>query len=243
MQRRDTVWQQPELVQTFINEVRGGVPYAADQIAVMLRVIAAGGVPVRRIADLGCGSGVTAAAILAAHPDAHAVLVDFSEPMMAAARQQLGGRTPTPAFVAADLATPEWAQRIEAHAPFDVIASSYAIHHLPDARKRALYGEIFALLGPAGVFVNIEHVASATARVEAMSDALIVDSIHAFQIRKGGTRTREQVATEFVHRPDKAANILAPVEAQCEWLRAIGYVDVDCFFKVFELAVFGGRRP
>jgi tRNA (cmo5U34)-methyltransferase len=34
----------------------------------------------------------------------------------------------------------------------------------------------------------------------------------------------------------------APVERQCEWLRDVGYADVDCFFKVFELAVFGGRR-
>jgi len=58
-----------------------------------------------------------------------------------------------------------------------------------------------------------------------------------------GYVTREQVAHEFVHRPDKAANILAPVEAQCEWPRACGYEDVDCFFKVFELAVFGGRKP
>jgi hypothetical protein len=26
-------------------------------------------------------------------------------------------------------------------------------------------------------------------------------------------------------------------------LRDIGFVDVDCYFKVFELAVFGGRKP
>ena len=38
-------------------------------------------------------------------------------------------------------------------------------------------------------------------------------------------------------------NILAPVELQCEWLRRIGFEDVDCYFKIFELAVFGGRRP
>jgi SAM-dependent methyltransferase len=242
MQRRDTVWQRPELVRTFINDVRGGVPYAADQIAVMLRVIAASGRSVRRIADLGCGSGVTAAAILAEHPHAFAVLVDFSEPMMARAREQLGGHTPAPLLVAADLAATDWVDRLREHAPFDVIGSSYAIHHLTDARKRELYGEIFALLAPGGLFINIEHVASATSRIAAMSDALIIDSIHAFQLGKGAALSRDQVARDFVHRPDKAANILAPVEAQCDWLRAIGYADVDCFFKVFELAVFGGRR-
>jgi hypothetical protein len=26
-------------------------------------------------------------------------------------------------------------------------------------------------------------------------------------------------------------------------LREIGYTDVDCYLKVFELAVFGGRKP
>lgn len=243
MPRRDTVWQQPELVHTFINEVRGGVPYAADQIAVMLRVIAAGGGPVRRIADLGCGSGVTARAILAQHPQATAVLVDFSEPMMAAARTELSNHRPAPVFVVADLAAAGWAAPVQGHAPFDVVASSYAIHHLPDARKRELYAEIFALLAPGGLFVNVEHVASRTAAIEAMSDALLIDTLYAFQRGKGAEVSRDQVARDFVHRPDKAANILAPVELQCEWLRAIGFADVDCFFKVFELAVFGGRRP
>ena len=44
-------------------------------------------------------------------------------------------------------------------------------------------------------------------------------------------------------RADKAANILAPVDDQCRWLREIGFADVDCYFKAFELALFGGRKP
>ena len=47
----------------------------------------------------------------------------------------------------------------------------------------------------------------------------------------------------YTNRPDKAANILAPVEMQCDWLREIGYEEVDCYFRVYELAVFGGRKP
>jgi len=33
------------------------------------------------------------------------------------------------------------------------------------------------------------------------------------------------------------------VESQLDWLRELGFADVDCFFKAFELAVFGGRKP
>ena len=57
----------------------------------------------------------------------------------------------------------------------------------------------------------------------------------------GEGQTRDQVAAAYHSREDKQANILAPVESQCEWLREIGFDDVDCYFRIFELAVFGGR--
>jgi len=241
--RLDVMWQNAELVQRFVDEVRGGVPYGADQLAIMSRVVAGGRRPVRRLLDLGCGSGVVAQALLADHAGAEAVLVDFSEPMLARARVALAGVAPAPQFATADLADPAWIRCLPNDASFDVVASSYAIHHLSDARKRSLYGEILELLTPGGCFVNVEHVASATPAGEALFEALAIDTLVAFQRRQGSTKTRDAIAEEFVQRPDKAANILAPVETQCAWLRALGYAEVDCFFKVFELAVFGGRRP
>jgi len=243
MARQDEVWKGAALVDTFLDGVRGGIPFAAEQIDVMLRVVAARGAPVRRVADLGCGDGVLTRSLLAAYPAAVATLVDFSEPMLTAARARLADRVPAPRFVAADLARSVWVETVADGAPFDVVVSGYAIHHLPDVRKRTLYGEIFGLLAPGGMFVNIEHVASCSGWIEAISDDVMIDSLHAFHATRGAGKSRAQVAEEFVHRPDKAANILAPVDAQCEWLRALGFVDVDCFFKVFELAVFGGRRP
>jgi SAM-dependent methyltransferase len=237
------VWKSGTLARTFLDEVRGGVPCAAEQLDVMLRVVAGRGRPLDRFADLGCGGGALARAVLARFPDARATLLDVSEPMLAAARAALAGHAPAPRFVLADLVAPSWRAGVAGDAPFDAVLSGYAIHHLPDARKRTLYAEIFALLAPGGVFVNVEHVASPTAWIETLSDERLIDSIHAFQTGKGSDKSHDQVRDEFVHRPDKAANILAPVERQCEWLRAIGFADVDCYFKLFELAVFGGRRP
>lgn len=241
--RRDVVWQEPTLVAEFVRERRGAVPYGADQLAMMTRVIAAAGRPVRRVLDVGCGSGVVTTAMLARFPTAEAVLVDFSEPMLAAARDALAHGHPAPRFIVADLADPNWVEQVRDHAPFDAIASSYAIHHLTDGRKRGLYGELYALLAPGGCFVNVEHVASASPWGEALSDAVMVDQQWAQLAARGDAVDRDAVAARFAARADRAANILAPLEAQCAWLRDVGFVDVDCFFKVVELAVFGGRRP
>ena len=241
MMRRDTVWQNETLALGFLESVRGGIPYGADQLRIMLRLLAANGRPVESFADLGCGSGVVARAVLGHYPKARGTLVDFSEPMLTAARQQLGEYEKQLTIVSGDLASPEFWE--PAGTGFDAIVSGYAIHHLPDERKRELYREIYEHLSPGAMFINIEHVASPTPWGAHNFDELLIDSVYEFHTRQGTGKSRDQVAADHVHRPDKAANLLAPLETQCAWLREIGYEDVDCFFKVFELAVFGGRRP
>lgn len=86
--------------------------------------------------------------------------------------------------------------------------------------------------------MNIEHVASPTPELEAAHDDAYIDHIAAVT---GGERA--EVAREYHGRPDKADNILDTVEAQVGWLREIGFEQADCFFKWWELAVFGGVRP
>jgi tRNA (cmo5U34)-methyltransferase len=98
-------------------------------------------------------------------------------------------------------------------------------------------------LKPNGIFLNLDHVSSPTKWVKNLFDNFFIDSLHSVLAKKGIRRSREQIAREYYERPDKAANILTPVEVQCDWLRQIGFEDVDCYFKVFELALFGGRRP
>jgi ubiquinone/menaquinone biosynthesis C-methylase UbiE len=237
------VWKSEALVRTFLDSIRGAIPLASEQIDVMLRLIEARGEAVTRFADLGCGNGTLSMALLERYPQASATLVDFSEPMIVEARKLLGGYPSSCRFITADLSDGGWVHLLGDEARFDAVVSGYAIHHLADERKRELYREIFDLLKPGGLFVNTEHVKSATPWIESISDDLLIDSFYEYQVKRGSDMTREQVANEFVHRPDKATNIVALVELQCEWLRGCGFEDVDCYLKIFELAIFGGRRP
>jgi SAM-dependent methyltransferase len=228
-------FQDAEVARGFVEKTRAAIPYGPDQIAVMRQLVAHFRPQPALIVDLGCGDGILARTLLATCPGARAVLLDHSEPMLARARaacEAFGDRCD---FRLADLTAP--LEPLASPGSVDLVVSGYAIHHLPHARKRALYREIHDLLAPGGLFVNIEHVASPTPEIEALHDALFID-----HLATHSGRPREKIAAGYHARPDKKDNILASVEDQLAWLRELGFTQVDCFLKWFELAVFGGVR-
>lgn len=227
------IWQSADVAKGYLEGTRAAIPLATQQIDVMLRLLRAAR-PVRRFLDLGCGDAVLAAAVLSESPDAEAVCLDFSDEMLAAARRRL----PNAHVLAVDYGAPAWTAAVAQWSPFDAIVSGFSIHHQPDDRKRALYAELLSMLAPGGLFLNLEHVQSPSGWVEAVHDDLFIDCLHAHR----GNVPRTAIAESYHGRADKAANILAPVDKQVEWLRELGFRDADCYFKIFELSVFGGRK-
>ena len=237
----DDIWKDREVAGAFLTERSLHIPDRQRQLEVALRVMRFAPVEPRRVLDLGAGDAVILATVLEAFPQASGIALDFSPLMLEQARERLGkfgGRATT---VEADLRSPDWLQAVAG--PFDAVLSGLAIHHFTHERKRALYREIHELLVPGGVFLNLDHVSSPTPRVEEMFNDMMTDHLYARRRERGEAVTREQVGRDYLERPDRAANICASVEEQCEWMRQIGFVDVDCFWKYFELAIFGGFRP
>lgn len=238
----DTVWQGSDLADRYLSGVRGAIPLAQTQMDTMLRLIRWSQEAVTAVLDLGCGDGILGQAVLDRCPEAHGTFADFSAPMLQAARRRLAGYGKRVTWVPVDYGQPGW-QSALGRTPFEVIVSGFSIHHQPDGRKQELYAELYHLLTPGGIFVNVEHVASRSKWGEMLFEELFVDSMVAYQRQNGSGQSRQQIAAELYHRPDKAANILAPVETQCQWLREIGFIHVDCYLKYFELAVFAGTKP
>ncbi len=234
-------WQSSELATAFLQGVRGAIPDAGRQLEVIAHILLTWCPNPKVIVDLGCGDGALGRSLFGLFPKAQFVFADFSEPMLEAVRTQLGQKQRT-AVVKADFSNRAWLETLDGYGPVDAVVSGFAIHHQPDQRKRSLYGEIFALLAKGGVFLNLEHVASPTPAVENLFDHYFIDHLHRFHLAKDPAKSRQEIADAYYNRPDKAENILAPMDLQCQWLREIGFVDVDCFFKVFELALFGGRK-
>jgi ubiquinone/menaquinone biosynthesis C-methylase UbiE len=236
--RKDVIWQRKDTVASY-TQSRPGIPFADDQFDLVFRALRAHEVDVRNILDLGCGDGIAVAELGDRLPIERAVMVDFSEPMLEAAERRFAGSATAITLVHGDLAGSDWLPLVEIHGPFDLVVSRYAIHHLAHDRKRSLYKEIHGLLRPGGMFFNIEHVQSVNRPYQRAFDTMLIDGIH--RLADEG-KSMDDVERAYHARQDVETNILAPVDLQCDWLREVGFADVDCIFKAFELAVFGGRR-
>jgi ubiquinone/menaquinone biosynthesis C-methylase UbiE len=167
----------------------------------------------RRVLDLGCGDGEVISRIVAARPGAEGIACDFSPEMLGRARRRFVGSA-TVTVVEHDLDVPLPA----AWGTFDLVVSAFAIHHVVDDRKRALYREVFDVLEPGGAFCNLEHVASTT------------PELHEEFLRVIGGE-------------EDPSNKLVAVETQLDWLREIGFEQVECFYKWRELALLAGVKP
>jgi len=187
-------------------------PRRAEGESVLLEQIAR---EAARILDLGTSDGRLLALLQDDRRDMRGVGVDFSELMLAAARERFAGDERIE-LVRHDLTEP-----LPALGRFDAVVSSMAIHHLEHERKRSLYGEVFALLEPGGVFANFEHVASPTRRLHLAFFAAI---------------------DEPLEHEDPSDRLL-DVETQLTWLRELGYDDVDCYWKWLEMALLVGLKP
>jgi tRNA (cmo5U34)-methyltransferase len=172
---------------------------------------------VKRVLDLGTGDGRLLALVKLQNRGVEGVALDFSEPMLEQAKKRFAKDNQI-SLVKHDFSLPITAKELGC---FDAVVSSLAIHHLEDARKKQLYAEVFELLNPKGIFCNLEHVSSPTKRVH----------------------LKFLSAIGWTPKMEDPSNKLLDVETQLQWLRQIGYADVDCYWKWREIALLAGYKP
>jgi SAM-dependent methyltransferase len=232
-------WQQEHVVAGFIDDRRKLIPLFDVQEALVRRLITRGDRQIRRFCDVGSGDGGFSELVMDAFPESTGVLVDFSEPMLAAAEKRLAGRTGRWVIVRADLSTSAWRDGLPAGDRYDAVVSRLAIHHLPDERKRQLYEETFDLLAPGGIFLNWEHVDTA-GLAEGLFDEFFRERLLEAEREREDPRSTEEVLRSYDDAADD--DILCDPETQCGWLREIGFEQVDTYFKLPGLAIFGGAK-
>jgi tRNA (cmo5U34)-methyltransferase len=92
------------------------------------------------VVDLGCGTGALAHKILQAYPSATVTCVDISPEMISIAQRKLAKFEGHTEFIVEDL------EKIKFQKSYEVAVSIDAIHHLPHAQKRDLFGRLYNAL-------------------------------------------------------------------------------------------------
>lgn len=104
-----------------------------------------------RVLELGAGPGLLAERVLQDVPVSEYVLFDFSEPMMAMAKETLGERNDV-SFHIGNFKEPDWPRRVPGL--FDAVISMQAVHEIRHKRHVPwLYAQAATLLRPGGVLV------------------------------------------------------------------------------------------
>ena len=153
--------------------------------------------------DVGCGSGALAAEWLRLRPSSSYLGLDFSEPLLRAARQAVGRSTAQVHFAQADLSNPAWAASL-APGSFAGALAFAVFHHLPSAqlRERVLV-QIRDLLVPGGTLVHSQWQFQHSAKWMARRLPWETVGLHAHDLEPGDTlldwRTPEGQGLRYVH--------------------------------------------
>jgi len=148
-------WASAKHVQEYLGRA-DSIPHRAEGEATLLECLPS---QARRILDLGTGDGRLLALAKQRYPKVETIGLDFSPAMLERVQQRFAADRSI-SIVAHDLDQP-----LPDLGTFDVVISSFAIHHLVHERKRSLYAEVYRALAAGGVFCNLEHVSSPTIRL------------------------------------------------------------------------------
>jgi cyclopropane fatty-acyl-phospholipid synthase-like methyltransferase len=229
-----TPWQQDQTAANFLDQRRTLLPLLDIQEQTIGHLLTRDGHQVRRLLDLGGGDGAMTRLALQYAPQAEAVLVDFSEPMLGRAKERASAGEYRCTVVRGDMREPGWQSEMQSQAGYDLAISGVAIHHLTSQRKRELFAEVFALLAPGGMFLNMDIVAIQGPLEGLFEEQMRANAKHAAHVH--GHPEQEIDFDGDDDRPDT-------VEDQLRWLREAGFQQTEVHFKWAEAAIFGGVKP
>ena len=231
----------PERVARYDADMAVMHPNRSRMVEIALEVLPFGREEPLQALDIGVGTGYFTAKFLEAFPLASVHALDGAEAMIELARERLGRRQQNVMFSVGDFRD---LGRILAGQRFDVVFSSYALHHLARNEKRSVVRDAVSLLRPGGWLLNADLVVAESARLEERIQDIRLRGI-VQRAATGDPRFADYDTTRRYLDEMEAEEGDQPItlEEDLLVLREAGLEDVAAFWLEYREAVTGGRRP
>ena len=212
----------------FDKTIRKLIPHYRDMINALINSIPfEHGVPVK-VLDLGCGTGTVTKILKGQFKNAHVTCLDLAENMIEMAKIKLNDYNNIE-YTVGDFYEYNFTET------YDVIVSSLALHHLAtDEDKKGFYKKIYEALTPGGVFINADAVLAPNKQLQDIYTSKWKEFMN-LSISMDEIEEKWVPSAETEDHPVKITDHL-------DWLREIGFKDVDVIWKYYHLAVYCGFK-
>jgi len=191
--------------------------------------------------DLGVGTGFFAKRFLEKFPNSSIIAIDGAEAMIDLAKSRLGNLADSIEFKVGDFGNLQ--NLITEESAFDVIFSSFALHHLTIQERENCLKNIFNLLKSDGWFLNADCIIGETPELENVFQKLRIEGILKRTNGKDDrfkdfTTTRKWLDDLEAKEEDR----LIKLSEELEIVQKCDFKNVDILWKEYREAVWRAQQ-
>lgn len=165
----------PERVISYDVDMELMHPRRTKMIDIALELLPTGSDSPVKALDLGAGTGYFTYRFLSNYPDAKIIAVDGAKAMVDLAKGRLGDFSGNVSFRVGDFRGLK--ELIAKNETFDVIYSSYALHHLNYENKLEVIKQALSALCPGGWFLNADLIAAENEKLNRRYQEIRIEGI------------------------------------------------------------------
>lgn len=179
---------------------------------------------VRRILDIGAGTGLELEAVFGRFPDLEVTVVDISKNMLAKLRDRFPDKQVN--VIAGDYFTADFGSE-----PYDAVITSMTLHHWTPAEKQRLYPRFLEALKPGGLYIENDYLLTdgTPAELKAKEAQLLAE--------------RAQLEADNPGLSHVHMDVPATVPSEIRLLDRAGFADVQEVWSARDNATLVARRP
>jgi ubiquinone/menaquinone biosynthesis C-methylase UbiE len=194
-----------------------------------------------RALDLGVGTGVFSKQFLKMYPNSKVVAIDGAASMLELAKSRLGGLAQRVEWFLSDFQT--MSTKIIKPVSFDVVISSYALHHLNAQEKLGVLKSVVQAIKPAGWFLNADIFVAVDPDVERRIQEIRVEAVTERAPAQDKRFCSTDATRQFLDDLEaKEQDIPQTLDKDMQILRESGISNAEVFWKEYREALIGGTK-